>query len=85
MSKPASVASLPVDKRKKFIKLAENRTAKAIGAIRTISKLGNKSHYEYSDDDVGTIVDALNEEVTTLEERLSNPKHVTKVDFQLSA
>ena len=34
------------DRREKFVRLAESRTAKAMKAIRVIGNLGNKSQYE---------------------------------------
>jgi hypothetical protein len=49
-----------VEKRDRFVKLAESRTAGAIKAIRVIGKLGNRSHYEYSEADVRKIAAALN-------------------------
>ena len=39
-------------KREKFIRLAENRTNKALDMIRLIGNLSNKAVYDYSEDDV---------------------------------
>ena len=59
----------PRDKRQKFVQLAEKRTVNAIRAIRVISKLGNKAHYQYNEQDVKKIVSALGKEVDALKTR----------------
>ncbi len=56
----------------------------AIRAIRVIGKLGNKSHYEYTDTDVKKIVQALSKEVDTLKGRLSDKGAKNEVEFRLS-
>lgn len=50
-------------KREKFIRLAENRTNKALEMIRLIGNLANKSVYDYSDKDVQKIFKALETEI----------------------
>jgi len=42
--------------RERFVKLAENRVARAIKDIRLIGNLSNRSNYTYSEDDVKKIV-----------------------------
>jgi hypothetical protein len=71
------------DKREKFVKLAENRTRNAIGAIRVIGKLGNKNAYEFDDSDVQKIVRALTKEVDALKARMSSTSGKESVDFKL--
>jgi ribosomal protein L7/L12 len=71
------------DKRQKFITLAENRTVNAIRAIRVIGKLGNKSHYDYSDADVKKIISALSKEVDSLKGRLTSKGGKAEVEFKL--
>ena len=71
------------DKRQKFVELAEKRTRNAIKAIRVIGKLGNKSHYKYDETDVKKIIGALNKEVETLRNRLSNMPDRDEIDFKL--
>jgi hypothetical protein len=71
------------EKRNKFVKLAEKRTANAIKSIRIIGKLGNKSHYEYEEKDVKKIVGALSKEVESLKHRLSEPGGKEEIDFKL--
>ncbi len=50
-------------KREKFVRLAENRTNKALEMIQLIGNLSNRSVYEYTAADVEKIFNALEEEV----------------------
>lgn len=71
------------DKRTKFVELAESRTVNAIRAIRVIGKLGNKSHYDYTDNDVKKIVQALTREIDSLKARLTDKGAKNEVEFKL--
>ncbi len=71
------------DKRKKFVELAERRTTNAIRSIRVISKLGNKSAYEYDDADVRKIANALTKEIEALKARMSSTGSKETVEFKL--
>jgi hypothetical protein len=72
-----------VEKREKFVSLAENRTRNAIKAIRVIGKLGNKHAYEYDDSDVQKIIRALNKEIDALKARMSSSSGKEPIDFVL--
>ena len=63
-------------KREKFVRLVDPRMNKALEAIRRIAKLGgtNASHYEFGDDDIGKIIEALAKEVAALEKTLERGK-----------
>ncbi len=50
--------------RQKFVRLAGLRVGNAIEATRKIALLGNKSQYEYGDEDIAKVEQALNEAVT---------------------
>lgn len=71
------------NKREKFVELAERRTINAIRAIRTIAKLGNKSHYDYDERDVSTIVSALNKEVEALKLKMTSSGAQEAIEFKL--
>lgn len=71
------------EKRAKFVELAQSRTANAIRSIRVIGKLGNKSHYDYSEADVTKIVRALNKEIDTLKSKMGDKSGKDEVDFKL--
>ena len=70
-------------RREKFVKLAESRTANAIKAIRVIGKLANKSAYDFSDADVKKIVAALNREIDTMRTRMTSSGGKETIDFKL--
>ena len=71
------------DKRGKFVELAEKRTKNAIRAIRTVSKLGNKAHYEYDETDVKKIASALSKEIEALRTKMSSTGAQETIDFSL--
>lgn len=70
-------------KREKFVQFAEKRTINAIRAIRIISKLGNKSHYDYDEKDIKKIVSALNKEIESLKVKMTSAKAQERVEFKL--
>lgn len=70
-------------KRDKFIELAEGRTKNAIKAIKTIAKLGNKNAYDYTENDVKKITNALSREVDALKTRMLSTGGKESVDFKL--
>jgi hypothetical protein len=72
-----------LNRRKKFIELAENRTRNAIKAIRTIAKLGNRNAYEFTETDVKRIAGALTKEIDALKSRMLSPGGKEAVEFTL--
>ena len=50
-------------KREIFVKLSNSRLKSALKSIRLIGNLGNKSHYEYTENDKKIIEDALRDSV----------------------
>lgn len=82
MKKPQIGKSVS-DKREKFVELAQKRTVKAIKAIRSIGKLGNRSAYVYTDTDVNRIVKAINDEIEALKARMKNSKGTDTIKFEL--
>jgi len=72
------------EKRKKFVQLAERRTINAIRSIRVLSKLGNRSAYEYDEADVRRIVHALTKEIDALKARMSSTGGKEAIEFKLS-
>lgn len=51
------------NKRDRFIRLAENRTNKALEMIRLIGNLSNKAVYDYSKQDIDKIFTTIEKEV----------------------
>ena len=50
-------------KHEKFVRLAEGRTNRIIDSVRSLAKLANKNHYEFSNDEVQRIFTALKMEI----------------------
>lgn len=76
-------ASIPADKRSRFVSLAEKRTTNALKSIRLVSNLSNKAHYEFTDGDIKKIVNALQAEVEVLRRRFSETPHKLAGGFKL--
>lgn len=81
--KTSEKLSKKVDKRAKFVELAQARTKNAIKAIRVIGKLGNKNAYDFTETDVKKIASALNKEVDLMKARMSHTGGKDSVDFEL--
>ena len=47
------------DKREKFVRLANQRVNKALDQLRLVGNLGNRSAYDYTEDDAKKIIKAL--------------------------
>ena len=71
-------------KRNNFIRLAEARVTKALRAIKVVGNLSNKANYEYTDQDVQRIINALQAEILTLKSRFKNKGNGETVEFRLS-
>lgn len=73
-------------KREAFVRLAEGRTASALQAIRLIGNLSNSTAYEYTDDDVRTMMSSIREELAAAEARFEaeiHKKSRSPVKFEL--
>jgi hypothetical protein len=68
-------------KRTKFKRLCNARTKRALKAIRLIGKLGNHNAYEFDDDDVSKVTEALTAEVDRMAARFQDPRE--QVEFEL--
>lgn len=49
-------------KREKFVRIAETRTNKIIDMIRLLSNCSNKSNYDYTEEDIKKIFNAIEKE-----------------------
>jgi len=50
-------------KSNRFTRLAEARVNKAIASLRSIGKLSNRGHYEYSEEEIKKIFQTLKKEL----------------------
>ena len=71
------------DKRKKFIDLAEARVTRAVGQIRLVGNLSNRSAYEFSEEDVRKIFKALQKELDTAKSRFGGEGTTCNGEFRL--
>lgn len=71
------------EKHNKFRELAENRTNRALDAIRTIGNLSNRNLYEWEDVEVRKIMKALKDAVSDVEKKFSGPKSARVKGFKL--
>lgn len=72
-----------LEKREKFIRLAESRVTKAIKQLRLIGNLSHKGNYEYTDEDVRKIVNALNAEIKAVRGKFENGAAEDGIAFKL--
>jgi hypothetical protein len=63
-----------MDKRKNFVRLAENRVNKAISSLRLVANLSNRSLYEYNTGDIKKIISALNNEISSIKQKFDTKK-----------
>ena len=60
------------ERYEKFKRLAESRVNRVLKDISSIKKLSNKSHYEYSDEDIKKIYSAIRKELDEMRESFSH-------------
>ena len=70
-------------RRLKFAELATKRVNKATQAIRVIGNLSNKSNYEYTDQDVRSIIRELNAAVADVKRRFSSGNSADSENFRI--
>jgi len=72
------------NKSNNFKRLANSRVNKALSMLKLIGNLSNKSHYNYSDNDIKSIISALEKEIRSMKERFKNSSSDKKnIGFQL--
>jgi hypothetical protein len=69
-------------KKENFRRIAENRTNKIIEKISLLGNLSNSSFYEYSDEQINSIFDAIQEELDKQRAKFSK-KNIGKKRFEL--
>lgn len=74
---------MSIDKREKFVRLAENRVLKTIKDIRLIGNLSNKNNYTYTDKDVSKIISALEQEIKSMKAKFSSGEEKDEPTFKL--
>ena len=67
----------------RFKYLAEKRVGKAIKAIASISNLSEKKNYEYTEDQVAQIMDALTHELELMRKKFEPSQTPSTKSFKL--
>ena len=71
------------NKKANFKRIAENRTNKIIDQISLLGNLSNSSYYEYTDDQIEAIFDAIQEELDKQRAKFIKTKDGKKKKFEL--
>ncbi|MBP0447529.1 hypothetical protein J8J14_22470 [Roseomonas sp. SSH11] len=71
------------DKRAKFVELANKRVNAAIKAVRLVSNLGNRSNYEYTEEDARKMMRALQKELDTAKAKFGDGSDSVGGEFRL--
>ncbi len=69
-------------KEEKFVKIAEQRTNKILKMLELLGNCSNVYAYEYTDDQVKKIFDAIEEQLKDTKEKFKTSKTVKK-EFKL--
>lgn len=70
------------DKKENFKRIAESRTNKILNSISLLGNLSNKSYYEYTDEQIAAIFDAIEEELNKQKEKILGT-NISKKKFRL--
>lgn len=72
-----------VDKRDKFIELAEKRVNKALKQLDLIGNLANKSNYDYDESDYKEIFRVIDSEVKSMKRKFIDAHDNSRTKFKL--
>jgi hypothetical protein len=72
-----------LEKRSKFVRLAENRVNKALKDIQLIGNLCNRNAYEYTDEDVRKMFRALQDALDSSKKRFAESGSQARGEFKL--
>jgi hypothetical protein len=71
------------NKSDKFIHLANKRVRRAIKAMQLIANLSNSNNYDYKDEQVTKIINALKKEVSNIQGAFNSTNGSSKDEFTL--
>jgi hypothetical protein len=72
-----------IDKKERFVAIAEKRVNNAIRAINSIGNLSNKRNYSYDEKQVKKIISALRSTVKEVENTFLVPEKKSSGQFKL--
>lgn len=70
-------------KRDKFVRLAENRTNKILDTLQLLGNCSNRSVYEYSQEDIDTIFNAIQQQLNEVKKRFNKTTGTKNKKFKL--
>ncbi len=71
------------DKREKFKRLATKRTNEILKRLKILGNCANKYAYEYNQDDIKKIFDAIEESLTKIKNRFHSESSQEVEEFKL--
>lgn len=71
------------NKKENFKRIAENRTNKIIDLISSLGNLSNSSYYEYTDEQIKSIFDAIQKELNKQKKKFEQKEHSKNKRFRL--
>lgn len=74
---------MPNNKQDNFKRIAENRTNKIIDMISSLNNLSNTSYYEYTEEQITAIFDAIQTELDKQKKNLMPKQDGKKKRFKL--
>lgn len=83
MSRSKTKPPVNETKHDRWKRLAEARTRKILTAVKTLGKLGFKSRYDYSEDEVKKIFDAIDKSLAEVKKRFAETASCEESDFRL--
>ena len=66
-------------KRERFKRIAENRTNKILNMIELLGNCSNKNNYEYTDDDVKSIFNAIDNSIKIVKMKFMEKQEKNKL------
>lgn len=70
-------------RREKFIRLANRRVNRALDDLRLIGNLANRTHYEFTEDDVRKIIKYLEDEVKNVKQKFEQAPQTRGPKFRI--
>lgn len=69
------------EKKERFKRVAENRTNRIIESIRLLGNCSNKSNYDYSDEDITKIFNAIERELKETKQKYQTKEKKRKFEL----
>jgi len=71
------------ERRERFKRIAENRTKKILKYLRLLGNCSNKANYEYKEEEVIKIFNAIEKEVSKTKNKFKYREEDEEIEFKL--